>query len=127
MVTKKPGPSAHGFLKTIIPAAKQHVIIWEVRKMKKIKLDKEEKNILDSFERGEWQSVKKLKKEIKKHQQFARATLSKDKRINIRISSKDLEEIQAIAVEDGIPYQTLISSILHRYVNGRLVEKPRLN
>ena len=93
--------------------------------MKKIKLDKEEKNILDSFERGEWQSVKNLKKEIEKHQQFARATLSKDKRINIRISSKDLEEIQAIAVEDGIPYQTLISSILHRYVNGRLVEKPR--
>jgi len=95
--------------------------------MKKIKLDKEEKNILDSFERGEWQSVKNLKKEIEKHQQYARATLSKDKRINIRISSKDLEEIQAIAVEDGIPYQTLISSILHRYVNGRLVEKPRLN
>ena len=97
------------------------------RKVKKIKLDKEEKNILDSFERGEWQSVKNLKKEIEKHQQFARATLSKDKRINIRISSKDLEEIQAIAVEDGIPYQTLISSILHRYVNGRLVEKPRSN
>jgi len=95
--------------------------------MKKIKLDKEEKNILDSFERGEWQSVKNLKKEIEKHQQYARATLSKDKRINIRISSKDLEEIQAIAVEDGIPYQTLISSILHRYVKGRLVEKPRLN
>jgi predicted DNA binding CopG/RHH family protein len=45
--------------------------------------------------------------------------------INIRISSKDLEELQAIAIEDGIPYQTLISSILHRFVNGRLVEKPR--
>ena len=95
--------------------------------MKKIKLDKEEKNILDSFERGEWHSVKNLKKEIEKHQQYARATLSKDKRINIRISSKDLEEIQAIAVEDGIPYQTLISSIMHRYVIVRLVEKPRLN
>ena len=95
--------------------------------MNKIKLDKEEKNLLDSFERGEWHRVKNLKKEIEKHQQYARATLSKDKRINIRISSKDLEEIQAIAVEDGIPYQTLISSILHRYVSGRLVEKPRLN
>jgi predicted DNA binding CopG/RHH family protein len=94
--------------------------------MNKIKLDKEEKKILDSFERGEWHSVKNLKKEIEKHQQYARATLSKDKRINIRISSKDLEEIQAIAVEDGIPYQTLISSILHRYVSGRLVEKPKL-
>ena len=79
------------------------MIIWEVRKMKKIKLDKEEKNILDSFERGEWHSVKNLKKEIEKHQQYARATLSKDKRINIRISSKDLEEIQAIAVKMGFP------------------------
>ena len=95
--------------------------------MNKIKLDEEEKNLLDSFERGEWHRVKNLKKEIEKHHQYARATLSKDKRINIRISSKDLEEIQAIAVEDGIPYQTLISSILHRYVSGRLVEKPRLN
>ncbi len=95
--------------------------------MQKIKLDKEEKNILESFESGEWQSVKNLKKEIKKHQQYARATLTKDKRINIRISSKDLEELQAIAIEDGIPYQTLMSSILHRFLNGRLVERPRSN
>ena len=92
---------------------------------KKIKLDKEEKEILESFESGEWQSVKKLKKEIEKHQQYARATLKKDKRVNIRISSKDLEELRTIAMEDGIPYQTLISSILHRFVNGRLVERPR--
>ena len=95
--------------------------------MKKIKLDKEEKSILDSFEKGEWHRVKNLKKEIEKHQQYARATLTKDKRINIRISSKDLEEIQALAIEYGIPYQTLISSILHRFVNGRLVERPRSN
>jgi predicted DNA binding CopG/RHH family protein len=93
--------------------------------MNKIKLDKEEKKILESFESGEWRSVKNLEKEIEKHRQYARATLFKDKRINIRISSKDLEELQAIAIEDGIPYQTLISSILHRYVNGRLVERPR--
>ena len=93
--------------------------------MKKIKLDKEEKNILESFESGEWQSVKNVKKEIEKHQQYARATLIKDKRVNIRISSKDLEELQIIAVEDGIPYQTLMSSILHRFINGRLVERPR--
>ena len=93
--------------------------------MKKIKLDKEEKKILESFESGEWQSVKNVRKEIKKHQQYARATLIKDKRVNIRISSKDLEELRTIAMEDGIPYQTLISSILHRFVNGRLVERPR--
>ena len=95
--------------------------------MKKIKLDKEEKEILESFEKGEWRRVKDLEKEIGKHQRYARATLSKDKRVNIRISSKDLEELQAIAIEDGIPYQTLISSILHRYINGRLVERPRSN
>ena len=93
--------------------------------MKKIKLDKDEKNILESFESGEWQSANNVKKEIEKHQKYARATLIKDKRVNIRISSKDLEELQIIAVEDGIPYQTLMSSILHRFINGRLVERPR--
>ena len=92
---------------------------------KKIKLDKEEKEILESFESGEWQSVKNVRKEIVKHQQYARATLKKDKRVNIRISSKDLEELRTIAMEDGIPYQTLISSISHRFVNVRLVERPR--
>jgi predicted DNA binding CopG/RHH family protein len=74
------------------------------------------------LERGEWQSVDNLKAEIKKHQQYARNTLRKDKRVNIRISSKDLEAIQAKAVEDGIPYQTLMSSVLHRFVSGRLKE-----
>jgi predicted DNA binding CopG/RHH family protein len=95
--------------------------------MGEIRLDKEEKEILDSFERGEWKQVKNLKAEIKKHQEYARKTLKKDKRVNIRISSRDLEEIQALAVENGIPYQTLISSILHRYVHGGLTEKPRPN
>jgi predicted DNA binding CopG/RHH family protein len=95
--------------------------------MSKIKVDREEKDILESFERGEWRSVQDLKAEIKKHQAYARKTLKKDKRINIRISSKDLEELQVIATEDGIPYQTLISSILHRYVTGRLIDKPRPN
>lgn len=95
--------------------------------MAKIKLDKEEKNLLDSFERGEWKSVKNLKGEIEKHRGYARQTLKKDKRVNIRISSMVLEELQMRAVEDGMPYQTLISSILHRYVTGRLIEKPRPN
>ena len=93
--------------------------------MNEIKLDKEEEEILDSFERGEWQKVKNLKGEIEKHQEYARKTLKKDKRINIRLSTKDLEEIQALAAEHGIPYQTLISSILHRYVHGGLIDKPR--
>lgn len=90
--------------------------------MKKIKLDKEEQDLLDSVERGEWKSVKNLKGEISRHQQYARNTLKKDRRVNIRVSSKDLEELQTIAVADGIPYQTLMSSVLHRFVNGRLVD-----
>lgn len=95
--------------------------------MSKIKLDKEEKDILESFERGEWKQVKNFKTELKKHQRYAKNTLKKDKRVNIRISSKDLEEIQALAVENGIPYQTLMTSILHRYVHGSLVDKQRPN
>jgi predicted DNA binding CopG/RHH family protein len=93
--------------------------------MGKIKLDKDEQEILESFERGEWKSVQNVKAEIMKHQQYARKTLKKDKRVNIRISSKVLEEIQALAAENGIPYQTLMSSVLHRYVSGYLIEKPR--
>jgi predicted DNA binding CopG/RHH family protein len=87
-------------------------------------LDKEEKDILDSYERGEWKSIKNLESEIEKHKKYAHHTLKKDKRINIRISSMVLDELQARAAEDGIPYQTLISSILHRFVTGKLIEKP---
>ncbi|MBW2030334.1 MAG: antitoxin [Deltaproteobacteria bacterium] len=92
--------------------------------MARRKLDKEEKDILNSYERGEWESVKNLKQEIRKHKGYARQTLKKDKRINIRIPARVLDELQARAIEDGIPYQTLISSILYRFVSGRLVEKP---
>jgi predicted DNA binding CopG/RHH family protein len=100
------------------------VIIWE-GEMAKLNLDKEEKELLESYERGEWKSVKNLKEEIEKHRGYARQTLKKDKRVNIRISSMVLDELQTRAVEDGMPYQTLISSILHRFVTGRLIEKPR--
>lgn len=93
--------------------------------MKKVLLRADEKKISDSFEREEWQTVKKPKQEIDKLRTFARNTLIKDKRINIRMSSKDLDQIQAIAVQDGVPYQTLISSIIHKFVSGYLVEKKR--
>ena len=91
--------------------------------MKKIILDDEEKDILGSYERGEWVPVKDPKQEIKKLQQYARNTLQKDKRINIRMSSKDLDLVQVIAVQEGIPYQTLVSSIIHKYVSGYLIER----
>ena len=90
--------------------------------MKKTKLDPEEQEILDSFERGEWKPVANHKREIARHVQYAKNTLAKDQRVNIRISSRDLEQLQTIAVEDGLPYQTLMASVLHRFVSGRFVE-----
>jgi predicted DNA binding CopG/RHH family protein len=93
--------------------------------MKKIILDDDEKDILESYERGEWVQVKNAKREIKKLQQYARNTLQKDKRINIRMSSKDLDQVQVIAVQEVIPYQTLVSSIIHKYVSGYLVERKK--
>ena len=94
--------------------------------MKQIVLDDEEKDILESFDRDEWVPVENKKQELKKLQLYARNTLTKDKRINIRMSSKDLDQVQTIAAQEGIPYQTLISSIIHKYVSGYLVEKNRV-
>jgi len=87
------------------------------------RLDQEEKEFLESYEREEWQSVSNLQSESDKYREYARATFRKDRRINIRISQKDLVAIQKKALEEGIPYQTLISSILHKYISGRLAEK----
>lgn len=85
-----------------------------------MKLDKDERELLASFERGEWKSIRDLSHAKKHYQEAARETLRKDKRINIRLSQKDLEGIQAKAVRDGMPYQTLISSIIHKFVIGNL-------
>jgi len=93
--------------------------------MKKMILDEEEKDILESYERGEWKTVKNPKDEIVRLREYARNTLQKDKRINIRMSSKDLDQVQVIAAQEGIPYQTLVSSIIHKYVAGYLVERKK--
>jgi predicted DNA binding CopG/RHH family protein len=87
-----------------------------------MKLEKEEKEILESVERGEWRSAKGVKRDRSRFSQYAKATFRKDRRLNIRISSKDLEAIQKRALEEGLPYQTLISSLLHKYASGRLRE-----
>jgi predicted DNA binding CopG/RHH family protein len=89
--------------------------------MMKANLDKSEQRVLNSFERGEWTPVRDQQNALAKHRRLARNTLHKDRRVNIRISAKDLEGIQARAVEDGVPYQTLMASVLHRYVSGALV------
>jgi predicted DNA binding CopG/RHH family protein len=87
-----------------------------------MKLDANEKEILESVERGEWRSARGLKRERSRYGRYARATFRKDRRLNIRISTKDLEAIQKRALEGGLPYQTLISSLLHKYAAGRLRE-----
>ena len=88
-----------------------------------INFTKEEKEFLESYERDEWQSVKNKKSEISRYQQIAKGTFKKDSRINIRMSSKDIHAMQLKALEEGIPYQTLITSVLHKYVSGKLAEK----
>lgn len=86
------------------------------------KLDAEEQEILDALEAGTLKRTANAKAEIKRHQEYAAATFQKDSRINIRISSKDLRSLQKRALQEGLPYQTLIASLLHKYVEGRLVE-----
>ena len=88
----------------------------------KTQLTKEEKEILDSFEKGEWVPVSDLSKRRKELAECARNTLKKDWRLNIRISERDLIELQRKAVKEGLPYQTYVSSILHKFINGSLVE-----
>ena len=86
-------------------------------------LDQEEKELMESVERDEWRSVKDVDQEKEKAVAAARNTLRKDKRINLRLTQKDYRQIQIRAIEEGIPYQTLISSIVHKYLNGTLSPK----
>ncbi len=85
-------------------------------------IDDYELVILSAYERGKLKSVA-TKGELAKFKAAARATAIKDRRVNIRLSSGDLSDIQVKALEEGIPYQTLIASVLHRYVTGRLAEQ----
>lgn len=87
------------------------------------KLDSEEKEILEAFEKGQLRRAKDAARDIDQHRTIAVATFKKDARINIRLSSRDLRSLQARALKEGIPYQTLVSSILHKFVDGQLVDK----
>lgn len=82
-----------------------------------MKLTKEESDILETVERGEWKRVTDFAAKKKSLEAAARVTLRKDKRVNIRMSERDLVRFQKKAAEEGLPYQTLISSILHKYIN----------
>ncbi len=92
----------------------------------KYKIDNEEKEVLNDYENNEYIEISDMEKEIEKHTEYAKATFLKNKRINIRISQRDLEYVQRRALEEGIPYQTLIASLIHRYISGKLVEKDKV-
>ncbi len=87
------------------------------------KLSTEEKDILVSVESGDWRSIRDKEKESERYQVYARDTFRNDRRVNIRLAGRDLEAIQKRAMTEGIPCQTLIASILHKYAAGRLVDK----
>ncbi len=92
--------------------------------MKKSKLDDYEQEILSAYEKGEMKSTVTSKSDLEKYRSAARETFIKDRRVNIRLSTPDLMDIQERATEEGIPYQTLIASVLHKYISGRLIETP---
>lgn len=87
-------------------------------------VDGYEQEVLAAYEKGSLKSVA-TKAELDKFRAAARATAVKDRRVNIRLSSIDLNDIQVKALQEGMPYQTLIASVLHKYVSGRLVERTR--
>ncbi len=86
-------------------------------------IDQEEKDLMVSVERDDWKPVNDFDAEKEKAITAARNTLKKDKRINLRLTQKDFHQIQIKAIEEGIPYQTLISSLVHKYLNGSLAPK----
>jgi predicted DNA binding CopG/RHH family protein len=86
-------------------------------------IDDYELEIANAYDEGRLKSVA-TKSELARFKAAARATALKDRRVNIRLSSGDLSDIQVKALEEGVPYQTLIASVLHKYVTGRLAEQP---
>lgn len=87
------------------------------------RLDRYERDILTAYEEGALVSTRQTKAQLSAFREAARATFVKSRRVNIRLSAADLMDIQARAYEEGVPYQTLIASVLHKYVSGRLLEK----
>ncbi|MBI4356245.1 MAG: antitoxin [Candidatus Omnitrophica bacterium] len=85
------------------------------------RLHREERELLRSVERGAWRPAGKTA--LGRYVRAARRTLKKNRRVNIRLAQMDLEGLQIKAVEEGLPYQTLISSVLHKYVTGSLIAK----
>lgn len=94
---------------------------------KHLDIDQYESEILEDFEKGKFKSVKNKKDEMQLAKQAASNFMKRDNRINIRISGADLNMIRRLAIQEGLPYQTLLASIIHKYVSGRLVDKGKSN
>lgn len=88
-----------------------------------MKYDKEEQSILDAYEKGKIKARSPSKKEMHNVKAIAGTTFRKNRRITIRLYDHDYQGIQKTAMEKGIPYQTLISGMIHQYIEGELVEK----
>ena len=80
----------------------------------------EEKELIASVERGEWTSVKKNGKDLLRFREAARETLRKDARINIRLTKRDFFNLKTKALKEGMPYQTLVASVIHKYLTGQM-------
>lgn len=87
----------------------------------KLKLSKEEKELMASVENEEWVEIDNVIDEKSRYEQIATSTLEKYKEINIKILERDLKELQRISIEEGLTYQTFIASILHKFLNGKLI------
>ncbi len=85
-------------------------------------MDNEERELGETLERGEWQSVDDSEDAEAEARRYAEATLRKDRRMNIRITERDLRNLKVRAAEEGVQYQTLVTMILHKYITGQLVE-----
>jgi len=85
-------------------------------------LDEEEKELMESVERGEWKRTDNFEDEKKKAESAAKSTFAETEGMNIRISKRDIDRLKIRALEEGIPYQTLVSGIIHKYLDGRLSE-----
>jgi len=85
--------------------------------MKYFELDKEEKEIVADFNSGDFASVKKIRLEKAKYRNYAKLTLNKSRNISIRLPEKDLQKIKSKAAAKGLPYQTLLSSLIHQYAD----------
>ncbi|NUO81185.1 antitoxin [candidate division KSB1 bacterium] len=91
--------------------------------MPNYKLDPEEEELLDSYEKEEWQSVPNLAEELKRHQQYAVATMQQKLLVGIALPQEDFDGLRKRAAENGVTHQALLVELVHKYIAGELVEQ----